>query len=664
MKNESMIRVLPPLLVNKIAAGEVVERPASVVKELLDNAIDAGATRIALTIEDGGKRSIRVTDDGCGMTADDLELAVTPHATSKIQEEADLDHIASMGFRGEALASIASVSKMRITSRKRDEIEGAVLNISGVDKRSQAAAGCPTGTTIEVRDLFFNVPARRKFLRATSTETGHINDHFARAALAFPGITFSLTNNGRQTHNLPACDNRVARIGKFYGEELSQDLLHRAREERGLRMEAYLAPPARSRANSQWQFTFINDRFIRDKYIQHAVKEAYRGLMEHNRHAVVFLFLYIDPSEVDVNVHPTKIEVRWAESNLIHSQVLSLLKETLQAADLTPVLRTQRAVASAPRDVVADEHVQQRMREELASMLKADSSAMHGTTSRHGGTGHHGGAGTGMGGSTGSPASFRHADSGYPRHDRRDPLQSWRGLYGSPSQDGSPSSGDPLSPSTPEYSDQTPDHGSSTDDVAAQAMVSVEGRKPRAIQIHNLYLVAEYDDGIVIIDQHALHERIMYEQLKGMLDRGDLESQGLLIPSTFSANASQMALMQEHVPLFEKLGIDVRPFGPDTMAVHAFPALLKKVDVSAFMLDLLDQLEGKPEGSAEVVVHEVLDMMACKAAIKAGDPLTQPEIDALLEQRHLVEKSSNCPHGRPTTLRLTKADLNRQFHRT
>jgi len=328
MNTTCRIRRLPPLLVNKIAAGEVVERPASVVRELLDNAVDAGAPRIAVTIEDGGKRLIRVTDDGCGMTAEELELAVTPHATSKIHEEDDLYNVLSLGFRGEALASISSVSRTRIVSRTADANEAREIRVEGPESRTACATGSPPGTTVEVRDLFFNVPARRKFLRATSTESGHIHEHFARTALAFPSITFDLTNNGRSIHRLPPCEERGARIARLYGEELANDLLLAVRDERGVRIEAYLAPPARSRATAQWQYTFVNSRYIRDKYVQHAVKEAYRGLIEHNRHAVAFLFITIDPTRVDVNVHPTKTEVRWAESNLIHSQVLSLVKET------------------------------------------------------------------------------------------------------------------------------------------------------------------------------------------------------------------------------------------------------------------------------------------------------------------------------------------------
>ncbi|MGD2109067.1 MAG: DNA mismatch repair endonuclease MutL, partial [Phycisphaerae bacterium] len=342
MSKDCRIRVLPELLVKKIAAGEVVERPASVVKELVENAIDADATRVAVTIEEGGKQLIRVTDDGCGMSAEELRLAVLPHATSKVLTEADLSSISTMGFRGEALASISAVSKLRIVSRPAGSEAGHEIRVAAERLESSTAAGSTAGTTIEARDLFFNVPARRKFLRTNSTETGHINEQFARIALACPSIAFELTSNRRTTQNLPGCKTRLERVAKFYGPELASALLPVEREERGVRLEAYVAPPAQSRATAQWQYTFVNGRYIRDRFVQHAIKEAYRGLMEPNRHGVVFLFLRIDPNRVDVNVHPTKIEVRWAEPNMIHSQVLSALRETFQRADLTPAVRTGR----------------------------------------------------------------------------------------------------------------------------------------------------------------------------------------------------------------------------------------------------------------------------------------------------------------------------------
>ncbi|MCH7807808.1 MAG: DNA mismatch repair endonuclease MutL [Planctomycetes bacterium] len=630
METGCRIHVLPPLLVNKIAAGEVVERPASVVKELIDNAVDGGAGRIAVTIQDGGKQLIRVTDDGQGMSAEELRLAITPHATSKITAEEDLYAIGTLGFRGEALASISSVAKLRIVSRMPDALEGHEINVAGERVESSRSAGCPAGTTVEVRDLFFNVPARRRFLRANSTEVGHINEQFARAALAWPGIGFSLTNNDRCTHNLPPCKSRLERIAKFYSPELASALLHVEREERGVKINAYIAPPDRSRATAQWQYAYVNGRYVRDRYIQHAVKEAYRGLMEPNRHGVVFLFLSIAPTQIDVNVHPTKIEIRWADSNLIHSQVLSALRETFQRCDLTPALRTATAREAGTATISPQD--QDRMRRELASMLKSASPVPPGSGGSH----------------TGAPASDKplfSPDRGAARPATGDPTQTWRSLY---------------SPPAPHSAD---------DVVDASRFSSVSGAMdgapaPRVIQMHNLYLVAETEDGIVIVDQHAFHERVMYEELRRKLTDGPLESQRLLLPETLNLTGEQSALLTAHAELLEKLGIEITPFGHDAIAVHSFPALLKDVDVARFMRDLLDRLAEQPSASTEEVIHKVLDMMACKAAVKAGDVLTREEIDALMRKRHLIDKSTSCPHGRPTMLRLTKADLDRQFKRT
>lgn len=645
MASQCRIRILPDLLVNKIAAGEVVERPASVVKELMENAIDAGPTRIAVTVEEGGARLIRVTDDGCGMTAEELRLAIMPHTTSKLAAEDDLYTISTMGFRGEALASIAAVSQLRIVSRVRGTVEGHDVRMAGDRYESAGAAACPEGATVEVRELFFNVPARRKFLRASSTETGHINDQFIRIALAYPRVGFELSSNGRTTQNLSTSDDRLPRIAKFYGPELAEALLPITRDERGLHIEAYVAPPAQSRATPQWQYLFVNGRYIRDRFVQHAIREAYRGLMEPNRHGVVFLFLTLDPARLDVNVHPTKIEVRWADSNLIHSQVLSALRETLQRADLTPRLRTDRgAAASSP----LDEAEQDRIRRELASVLKA-TPPIHSP----------GRSGDGYAGA-GPPAdSPRWQPSAAPPPGLArwgTPLEAWRSLYGIGPDDTTPT------PPEPRHSCRAVNPPGAN--AGAPAGMNA-GVPTRAIQMHNLYLVAETEDGIVIVDQHALHERVMYEQLRARLTTGSLESQRLLLPETIRVTPQQAAILESNAELLTRLGIEVTPFGADSVAVHAFPALLKDLDVAPFMRDLLDRLGGQAgPAHTEGVVHEILDMMACKAAVKAGDPLSDVEIEALLRQRHLIEKSSSCPHGRPTTLRLTKADLNRQFKRT
>lgn len=641
MASEPRIHVLPDLLIKKIAAGEIVERPASVVKELVENAIDAGATRISVAIEDGGKQLIRVTDDGYGMSPAELTLSVAPHATSKIAAEDDLFAISTLGFRGEALASISSVSRLRIVSRPADSIEGAEVRMEGDHLEACQAAGCPPGTTIEVRDLFFNVPARRKFLKARSTEVGHINEQLSRLSLAKPNIGFELTNNGRTTLNVPAAATMLERIAKCYSAELASDLLCISRDERNLRIDAYAAPPARSRATAQWQYLFVNGRYVRDRFVQHAIKEAYRGLMEPNRHAVIFLFLTIDPRNVDVNVHPTKIEVRWADSNLIHSQVLSALREAFQQADLSPVLRTNRAAQPI------DPAKQDEIRREMAEMLKATPPIQSGV---------HADVGAGVAGTASSTGLGRTSTAPL---DVGEGEQIWQRLYGNRSIVPGSGGGEPSDALSRGVTDDP------RMSEAASPPLSEHVIKPRAVQMHNLYLVVETEDGIVIVDQHALHERVIYEQLRARMTVGALEAQRLLLPESLTVTARQAALLEANGPLLERLGIEVSPFGADSVAIHTFPALLKDTDVAPFMRDLLDRLaQQSGETSSDEVVNDVLSMMACKAAVKAGDSLTPDEIDALVSQRHLTDKSTSCPHGRPTMLRFTKADLNRQFKRT
>jgi len=652
MNQAGLIRVLPPLLVNKIAAGEVIERPASVVKELLDNALDAGASRIAVTIEQGGRDFIRVSDDGSGMSRDDLRLAVTAHATSKLASEEDLYNVTTMGFRGEALASISAVAKLHVTSRTRGAVEGFEIRATGEKIEPVQPAACAEGTAVSVRDLFFNVPARRKFLRSPSAESGHINEQITRAALANPHITFEVRNNKRTTLNFPSAKDRRQRVARVYSPELAEALLHVERDERGLHLEAYVAPPVHSRATAQWQYTFVNGRYIRDRFLQHAIKEAHRGLMEPNRHGVVFLFLTLDPHDIDVNVHPTKLEVRWADSGLIHSQVLSALRETFQRADLTPALRTDRA-----RPPV-DEREQERIRAEFATMLK--SAAPLGRTGSTFSAEPASGGGVPHTSSASAPAATGfHTDRTGPGGDV-DAERMWRALYGP-----GPTSGAAAQRSAGDQSTTSSTRRSEPSGEANPASPSGPAYGGRAVQMHNLYLVAETDDGIVIVDQHALHERVMFEHLRRRIASGTLESQRLLLPETLNVTADQVELLEANGELLERLGIEVTPFGSGSIAVHAIPSILKDTQVVGFLRDLLDKLGGHDGGTtSDVMINDVLAMMACKAAVKAGDALNPEEIDALMAQRHLLDQPSACPHGRPTSLRLTKADLNRQFHRT
>lgn len=697
------IHRLDPSLVNKIAAGEVIERPASVVKELVENAIDAGASRIDVALEGGGSDLIRVIDDGCGIGHDDLPLAIASHATSKLSSADDLFNIRTLGFRGEALASIASVSHLRIVSRPSDQLEGyeiqsnkdsEELSPERADHRNARLAtddphrrivprplAAPQGTCIEVRNLFFNVPARRKFLKQPQTECSHVTEQIARLSLAHPGIAFTLTHQGRALRNLPATVDRRTRIADFYGAELADCLLPVRSQERELLIEGLIAPPAQSRASTKWQYLFLNGRYITDRRIAFAVREAFRGLVEHDRFPVVFLFLLADPRDFDVNVHPTKIEVRWKDAGLVQSQVLAVLREALLSHDLTPAMNMNRARGGwNSGDAVArlgsvdpgprrDFGNQQRARQALADYLKR----VDPTQSRL----------------TFSPPPFR-SDSLRPsiartlRTPPMDDSQSHDAALGPPSPfgpatlNGAGSDSGEATPTLPGQlnSSARPEPfiaASAATDAPAMASQSLPAGVPEGIvapgpsgvmQIHNTYLVAQTQDGVIIVDQHALHERILYERFRERILQGPLESQRLLLPETIATSPTRSETIEHHASLLNRLGIVVEPFGPGALAVQAFPTLLQGVEIGEFVSDLLDKLpdtDGAP--SEETAIHAALDMMACKAAVKAGDPLTQDEMLALLEMRHLTERSSNCPHGRPTTLELTTQDLERQFRR-
>lgn len=645
------IRRLDPSLVNKIAAGEVIERPASVVKELVENALDAGATRIEVALEAGGTDLIRVTDNGRGITRDDLPLALAAHATSKIWSADDLFNIQTLGFRGEALASIASVSHTRIVSRPHEQIEGYTL----VGEESIKPEAAPPGTTVEVRNLFYNVPARRKFLKQPQTECSHVTEQIARLSLAHPHVGFHLTHHGRTLRNLPATDDRRTRIADFYGAELADCLLKVQSNERGLVVEGLIAPPAQSRASTKWQYLFLNGRFITDRRITYAIREAFRGLVEHDRYPVVFIFLQSDPHDFDVNVHPTKIEVRWKDAGLVQSQVLAVLRETLLSHDLTPTMNFNRggagwSGASHGAPLVQTGHDPQRARQALADYLKR----VDPTQTRL----------------TFNPPPFR-SDSLRPSiaGTLKPPTESpampprWHTPKTTPPSSPAPADATHSDESIAPNSEPSQTVGAPTIDPAINPL----GIAPPAggvMQIHNTYLVAQTDEGVIIIDQHALHERILYERFRERILQGPLESQRLLIPEPLGASPVRVETAAQFAPLLAKLGIEVEPFGPSALAVQAFPSLLHNVSISEFTADLLDKLaETDGAASEETAIHAALDMMACKAAVKAGDALTQDEMFALLEMRHLTEKSSNCPHGRPTTLELTTRDLEKQFKR-
>jgi DNA mismatch repair protein MutL len=618
------IRQLSPSLVNRIAAGEVIERPASVVKELVENALDAGATRVTVEIEDGGRELVRVVDDGGGIEPAELALAFASHATSKLESDEDLFAICTMGFRGEALASIGSVSQARILSRTAaHDAAYEIFNRGGVVSDPQVAAG-NVGTTVEVRNLFFNTPARRKFLKGSGTEFGHISETLLRTALPHPAVAFKLIHGGRVVLDLPAT-TEVERLLCAWPEEFREQRLPIDARDAEVRLRGIVGLPELAHPTAKYQFLYLNGRPIRDKFVQHALREAYRGLTEPGRYPAAVLMLDVPPQDVDVNVHPTKSEVRFRDGGRIHGLVLSGVRERLLGSDLAPT--------AVPMSSDVDDRARQDMQAKLAAFFRGSLAGAAVNAGDGDSPPLPPGEGWGEGG-----AAFEVRPSANERVNQF--------LEADPTRRAAPPHPIPL--------------------PGGEGTRSNSPYKPgAAIQLHNSYLVAESDDGLVIIDQHALHERIMFEELLSRVTRGPLESQRMLIPHTVSATARQIAMIEQIQPLLARLGIEVSAFGPDAVAVQAFPSFLEKLDPTDFVRELLERGEQELlDLHEEELLHGILDMMSCKAAVKAGDPLTPGEIEALLARRDLVERSSNCPHGRPTTLRLSLRDLEKQFKRT
>ncbi|MGN6366990.1 MAG: DNA mismatch repair endonuclease MutL [Phycisphaerae bacterium] len=644
------IHRLPDALINKIAAGEVVERPASVVKELLENSIDAGARRLVIAVEDGGRTLIRISDDGHGIPPEEAPLAFAQHATSKIQESEDLFAIRTMGFRGEALASIASVSHAVMTTRTEDSPHGIRIEVRDSQVSPAMPAAAPVGTTLEVRDLFYSVPARRKFLRTDATEFSHIHEMVLRSALPHPEIAFSLSHNGRNVLELPVTGDHRMRVAEALvgdgGKELYGQLIPVDFSERGVRVTGFAGQPSLARPTAKYQYLFLNGRYIRDRSLLHALKEAYRGLIEPSSQPVAILFIEMEPTLFDVNVHPQKTEVRFRDSGSVYRPVLAAIREKLLASDLTPGVRT-------------------------AGRVDGEGSGDWGL----GSVGRRGDAGNGAGLSRPGMAETRQIIAEFFKQSEPVQPRLHFGVETGPSPIEDPSritfdSGREANSSGSGVRDSGAVPGENSASRAEPEPRTPEPEqispaKPiRFLQTHNTYIVAETSEGILIIDQHALHERIIYEELLARAMRGPLEGQRLLIPEILPISPRHAAALERVRGLLEKLGMEITDFDAQSIAVHSFPSLLSKVSPREFLRELLDKLlEVGSKLTPEELLHEVLDMASCKAAVKAGYPLSSEEIAALLARKEQVDRSSNCPHGRPTTLRLTISDLERQFKR-
>ena len=631
------IQQLPPSVVNKIAAGEVIERPASVVKELMENSLDAGAARVDVSVEQGGLEMVRVVDDGGGIAAGELPLAVASHATSKLRAADDLFHIATLGFRGEALASIAEVSRLLLRSRQSQESAGAELEVNGGQASAVAPCGCSVGTTIEVRQLFFNTPVRRKFLRSPQTEMGHVSEAFTRLALAHPNVHCTLRHNQRTLYDLPPAMQGVERIAHFFGREVADDLIWLESRDGEVRLWGFVGHPNQSRPNARMQYLFLNGRAIRDRALSHALSEAYRGLLLTGRYPLSFLHLQMPPELVDVNVHPTKLEVRFQDGGRLYSQLLGTLRTKFLTTDLTHRLSTANADGAHHDPTGAHDPARaEQLRSELVEWAKGQVSAWQ----------------TPAGGTALAEAPVRQSTFPVGQAFQPDGIDVPR-PSGSALQ---------LSPVYTAAGEHAPSLRASAVTPPAH---SARGSAMTAVQIHNRYLVTETDEGVAVIDQHALHERILYEQFRERTLAGALESQQLLVPEPVNLSAAEAALVMEHREVLARLGLKVEEFGGGTVLVSSYPAMLGGGSAEEILRLVVERLTaGGRLPERRDLLDELLHMLACKAAIKAGDPLAPEEIVALLRERHLAQDSHHCPHGRPTELVFTREELDRQFKRT
>jgi DNA mismatch repair protein MutL len=588
------IHRLSELLVNQIAAGEVVERPASALKELLENSLDAGARAVQVDLEGGGVRLIRVSDDGCGIERDELELALARHATSKIASLEDLERVASLGFRGEALASIAAVSRLKLTSRTAQARHAWSIECTGGEHGAAQPAAQSAGTTVEVRDLYFNTPARRKFLRSEPTELGHCDDVFRRIALARPDLALILTHNGRALLRLvPQAPGE--RVRAMLGEELAQGVLALDDGGEAARVHGFIASPTASRATRDAQYVYVNGRFVRDRLLAHAIRQAYQDVLHHDRHAAFVLFLEIDPARVDVNVHPTKSEVRFRDPRAAHQLVFHALSKRLAAT------RAGAATVSEPATV------------EMHAVPDARASTV-------------------------AWSSWDRARQASMGLEARQPLAIYERLFGA--------RGAPAEPVA------QPEPGAAPPLGFALA------------QLLGIYVLAQNDAGLVIVDMHAAHERIVYEKLKAGLDSRAIATQRLLIPATMVVSALEGAAVEDSREALEALGFDMAALSPTTVAVRGIPAPLSAADPAALARDVLREIA--EFGATRVLTEhrdEMLATMACHAAVRANRALGLVEMNALLREMEATERSGQCNHGRPTWRQITLKELDALFMR-
>ncbi|KIV74492.1 MULTISPECIES: DNA mismatch repair endonuclease MutL [Pseudomonadaceae] len=619
------IHLLSPRLANQIAAGEVVERPASVIKELLENSLDAGARRIDVEVEQGGVKLLRVRDDGCGIPSDDLPLALARHATSKIRDLDDLERVMSLGFRGEALASISSVARLTMTSRTADADQAWQVETEGRDMEARVQpAAHPVGTSVEVRDLFFNTPARRKFLRAEKTEFEHLQEVIRRLALARFDVAFHLRHNGKTVFALHEARDEISRarrVASVCGSAFLEQALPIQVERNGLHLWGWVGLPTFSRSQADLQYFYVNGRMVRDKLVVHAVRQAYRDVLYNGRHPTFVLFLELDPAAVDVNVHPTKHEVRFREGRTVHDFLYGTLHRALGEVRPEDQLAAPAAVAPVvrPTGLEAGEFGPQGEMSLAANVLERP---------------------------VAEPAWRPTASSGG---------------YAPPSRPAGPVGTAEAQAAYREYFAPLPDS-------APVSLPESQGDIPplgyALAQLKGIYILAENAQGLVLVDMHAAHERITYERLKIAMASEGLKGQPLLVPESLAVSQREADCAEEHAAWFQRLGFELQRLGPETLAIRQTPALLKQAEASQLVRDVLsDLLEYGTSDRIQAHLNELLATMACHGAVRANRRLTVPEMNGLLRDMEQTERSGQCNHGRPTWTQLGMDDLDKLFLR-
>ncbi|MEC8443691.1 MAG: DNA mismatch repair endonuclease MutL [Pseudomonadota bacterium] len=645
----SRIHLLSPRLANQIAAGEVVERPANIVKELVENSMDAGATQIDVEAEQGGVKLLRVRDNGHGIAKDDLALALSRHATSKITTLDDLEAVGTMGFRGEALASISSVSRLTLSSRQEGADEAWQVMAEGRDMQADIRpAAHPVGTTVEARDLFFNTPARRKFLRTEKTEFSHLEDTLKKLALSRYDVGFTLRHNQRVIHQLrPASRtlDREKRVATLLNPQFIDSAVHIETEAAGLTLEGWVGLPTFSRSQADMQYFFVNGRAVRDKLVVHAIKQAYRDVLYHGRQPAFVLYLWLDPKLVDVNVHPTKHEVRFRDGRLVHDFIFRSLHRAL--ADVRPEQPTGGSVAdltaspapAASGTAAGEFQGQNRLDWQTNGATPPFSTTATGTpatTPGDMGTGAGFGSNTGFGAGVSSGASSVNAGFASGASAAGNVAENMRS-YGQMAQSA------PL----PE---------SESEDLPPLGFAIA--------QLHGIYILSQNAQGLVVVDMHAAHERITYERLKVAVDAEGVASQPLLVPETLHVSEREADAAEQYADEFRQLGVELARVSPESLMIRQIPVLLQQANVAQLITDMLADLM-EHGASDRLLAHrnELLGTMACHGSVRANRRLTLPEMNALLRDMEATERSGQCNHGRPTWTQMTMPELDKLFLR-